>query len=189
MPNTDAPAAAANDNLADLASALKVTEDLIAGLRPEQAHLRTPCNDYDVTQLLDHLVGFGNDFADKANGVTPTVDPRTAQAGDDPLGAYRATAARLVEGYRAGSGSGATPIGIVLMETITHGWDLAAATGQAASYPESAVHAAHSIGESMLAPEYRGDGKPFGDEVTPPESSTTLAQFIAFMGRDPGWSP
>jgi uncharacterized protein (TIGR03086 family) len=179
----------AGDDVAHLTSALKVTEDVIAGVRPEQTHLPTPCPDYDVTQLLDHLVGYANDFADKANGSTPKADPATVQAGDDPSGAYRAAAARLVEGYRGGPDSNATPIGVVLMETVTHGWDLATATGQPAPYPESAVQASLSIGQGMLAPEYRGEGKPFGDEVTPPELATPLARFIAFMGRDPNWSP
>ncbi len=191
MSDTDTSATGSGDSAADLAaltSALKVTEDVIAGLRPDQAHLPTPCDDYDVTQLLDHLVGFANDFADKANGITPTADPTKVRAGDDPFGAYRAAAARLIEGYRDGPDSNATPIGVVLMETVTHGWDLASATGQPASYPDSAVHAAHSVGSSMLAPEYRGEGKPFGDEVTAPEPSTMLTRFIAFMGRHPNWS-
>jgi uncharacterized protein (TIGR03086 family) len=191
MATTDPSAAgsadAAND-VADLTSALKVTEDVIAGVRPEQAHLPTPCQDYDVTQLLDHLVGFANDFADKANGITPTADPTTVKAGGDPLGAYRAAAARLIEGYRDGPDSEATPIGVVLMETVTHGWDLATATDQPAPYAESAVQSAHSLGTNMLAPEYRGEGKPFGDEVTAPEPSTMLTRFIAFMGRHPNWS-
>jgi uncharacterized protein (TIGR03086 family) len=177
----------AND-VADLASALKVTEDVIAGVSPEQAHLPTPCEDYDVAALLDHLVGFANDFADKANGIKPTVDPTSVKAGDDPLGLYRAAAARLIDGYRVGPAGGATPLGVVLMETVAHGWDLAAATGQQAPYPDSAVQAALSVGEAMLAPEYRGEGKPFGDIVSAQEPSTTLTRFVAFMGRQPNWS-
>jgi hypothetical protein len=28
----------------------------------------------------------------------------------------------------------------------------------------------------------------YADEVTPPEPSTAMTRFIAFMGRDPNWS-
>lgn len=183
----DAPTAP--DELADLESALRATEHVIAGVRPGQAHHPTPCDDYDVTRLVDHLVGYANDFADKVHGITPTADPATARAGDDPPGAYRAAAARLVEGYRDGPAANATPLGVVLMETVAHGWDLAMATDQPTSFPDSSVRSAHSAGQAMLAPDYRGDGKPFGLEVTPSEPATTLSRFIAFMGRRPDWSP
>lgn len=172
----------------DLASALRVTEDIVAGVRPEQAHLPTPCHEYDVATLLDHLVGFATNFADKASGVTPAADPTTTTAGQDPRAAYHDAAVRLVGGYRDGVGDGATPLGVVLMETVTHGWDLAAATGQPAAYPEEAVEAAIAAGRGMLAPHFRGVGKPFGEEVDVSSSASALDRLVAFMGRDPGWS-
>jgi uncharacterized protein (TIGR03086 family) len=170
-----------------LASALDVTEAIVAGVRPEQAHQPTPCQDYEVTQLLDHLVGWAVNFADKANGVTPAADPTGMTAGDDPRATYHDAAARLVDGYRAG-GEGATPLGVVLMETVTHGWDLAVATGQPTPYPDDAVEAALAAGQGMLQPKYRGEGQPFGDEVEVSSSGSPVDRLVAFMGRDPGWS-
>jgi uncharacterized protein (TIGR03086 family) len=176
---TTEPAAPADSDpdVTNLASALDVTEGIVAGVRPEQAHLPTPCTKYEVTQLLD-----------KANGVTPHADPATTVAGDDPRAAYRDAGARLVTGYRGGAESDATPVGIVLVETITHGWDLATATGQPTPYTEASIVTALDTCRGMLSPEYRGEGKPFAEEVEISSSAPALDRLVGFMGRDPDWS-
>jgi uncharacterized protein (TIGR03086 family) len=188
MTDEQSSAAQPDPDLDNLATALQVTEDIVAGVRPEQAGLPTPCPDYQVAQLLDHLVGFATNFADRASGVTPPADPTTTFAGDDPLGAYHDAAVRLVAGYRAGASDDATPLGIALIEAISHGWDLAKATDQPTPYPEGAAAAALVAGQGMLEPKYRGEGMPFGEEVKISSSAPVLDQFVAFMGRDPDWS-
>lgn len=188
MSDDRAAAADSQPDLENLASALQVNEAIVAGVRPEQAHLPTPCPEYDVTQLLDHLVGYATSFADKAGGVKPAADPTAVTAGDDPHAAYREASDRLIDGYRDDPGSDATPIGVVLVETITHGWDLATATGQATPYPDDAVAAARVACEAMLSPQYRGAGMPFGDEVQVSASAPELDRLIGFMGRDPRWT-
>jgi uncharacterized protein (TIGR03086 family) len=171
-----------------LAAALEVTKGIVAGVSPDQAHVPTPCPEYDVSRLLDHLVGFGASFADKANSVPSPADPAKVTAGDDPARAYDAVSRRLLEGYRGGEGEGATPIGVVLMETVIHGWDLAKGTGQPAPYPDDAVEAALAAGQGMMSPKFRGEGQPFGDEVEVSSDAPALDRLVAFMGRDPGWS-
>jgi uncharacterized protein (TIGR03086 family) len=187
MTKDQAAAAESRPDLDDLASALQVTEGIVAGVRPEQTHLPTPCPEYEVTQLLDHLVGWATSFADRATGVTPAADPAAVAAGEDPRGAYHDAGVRLIDGYRRRGGD-APPVGVLLMETVTHGWDLATATGQPAVYQEEVVVAALDAGREMMAPQYRGDGMPFGAEVDVPSSAPALDRLVAFMGRDPDWS-
>jgi uncharacterized protein (TIGR03086 family) len=191
LPMTDdqADAAGSPPDLDQLASAVKVTEGIVAGVRPEQANLPTPCPDFDVTQLRDHLVGYATNFADKATGVTPEADPTSVTAGDDPPAAYREASGRLLEGYRSGAKDNATPVGVVLMETITHGWDLATATGQGTPYSDEVVATALDACRGMLSPQYRGAGMPFGDEVEVPGTAPALDRLVGFMGRDPAWTP
>jgi uncharacterized protein (TIGR03086 family) len=172
----------------ELAEALKSNEGLIEGIRPDQLHAPTPCDDFDVSALVAHLLGFASRFADQANGVTPVTDPDSVEVGDDPVAAYREVGARLVAGYSGTPGEDAPPLGIVLMETMCHGWDLATATGQSVSYPAAAIASVHALGQQMLAPEYRGDDKPFGLEVDVPETAPPLERLVGFMGRDPAWS-
>ena len=177
------------DDVDLLESAVRVTGDVVGGVRRDQLSAPTPCPDYDVGELVDHLVGFATSFADRSNGVEPPADASTVTAGEDPAGAYRAQAGRLVDGYRSGAGGDrATPVGIALMEAVAHGWDLARATGQAAPYPDDAVEAALAFGRGVLEPKYRGGDRPFGVEVDVPGTAPVLDRFVGFMGRDPEWS-
>jgi uncharacterized protein (TIGR03086 family) len=173
---------------AELAAALKSTEGLIEGIRPDQLHAPTPCDDFDVSALVAHLIGFASRFADQANGVTPVTDPDSVEVGTEPAAAYREVGARLVAGYSGTPGNEAPPLGIVLMETMCHGWDLATATGQSVSYPEGAIASVLALGRQMMSPDYRGDDKPFGLEVDVPDTAPALDQLVGFMGRDPAWS-
>ena len=173
---------------AELAAALKSTAGLIEGIRPDQLQAPTPCDDFDVSALVAHLLGFASRFADQANGVTPVTDPSSVEVGSDPAAAYREVGARLVTGYDGTPGEEAPPLGIVLIETMCHGWDLATATGQSVSYPDGAIASALALGHQMLSPKYRGHGQPFGDEVEVPDTAPALEQLVGFMGRDPSWS-
>ena len=171
-----------------LADAVRVTGQVVAGVRSDQRDRPTPCPEYDVGRLVDHLVGFAASFADRANGVSPAADPSATTAGPDPVAAYRAQTARLVEGYGGdGPSEGAVPIGVALIETIAHGWDLATATDQPAPYPDSAVEAALAAGQSMMSPQFRGPTKSFGVEVRVPPTAPAMDRLVGFMGRDPGW--
>ena len=41
----------------------------------------------------------------------------------------------------------------------------------------------------MLRPEFRGPDKDFGPEVPAPADATALQRLVAFLGRDPRWTP
>jgi uncharacterized protein (TIGR03086 family) len=171
----------------DLESVLASTEAIIERVTPEQAHLATPCSEFDVAQLIDHMVGWSASFAARSSSKPFEGDPNDYQAGTDPGGEFHRSAAEIVAGYR--NGAEAVPIGILLMDYLGHGWDLAVATAQPVTYGDRAVERALTAGKQMLKPEFRGPGKGFGPEVKPPAEATPMQTLIAFLGRDPGWKP
>src|SRR5690242_3779687 len=91
------------DDVDRLEAATRVTGNVLAGVRGDQLRGPTPCEDFDVARLVDHLVGFATSFADRSNGVEPVTDPATVTAVDDPAAAYREQTRRLVDGYRSGA--------------------------------------------------------------------------------------
>jgi uncharacterized protein (TIGR03086 family) len=177
-------------SVADLESVLAGTATIIGGVSKDQAHLRTACPDFDVAQLVDHVVGWAGSFAARLSGREPGVDPATFRAGPDPRAQLEGFAAEIVAGYRHHSpGAQSLPIGVLLMDLQAHGWDLAVATGQQVPFGEHEAETALAAGRQMLKPEYRGAGKAFGPEVTAAEGATALEQLVAFLGRDPSWTP
>lgn len=173
-----------------LATSVRVTGQIVAGVPADRADDPTPCPDYEVHHLVDHLVGWATSFADRALGVTPPTDPASVSAGPDPAASYATQTARMLEGYGgSGPADGAVSVDVALIESVVHGWDLAMATGQSAPYPSPVLEAALAAGEAMLQPEYRGPGKSFGPQVEVPSSAPVLDRLVGFMGRDPGWKP
>jgi uncharacterized protein (TIGR03086 family) len=184
------------DDIDLLEGVLDKTAGLLDGVTPDQLGDSTPCPDYDVQALVNHVTGWVQNFATAANGEPPTGDPTTYVAGDDPAAEFRAAAARVVEGWRThgidrevsmmgGGLPGQMVLNMTIMEYLTHGWDLAVATKQAVPFTEAEAAQALALAEGTLPAQYRGVDQPFGDVVEVPSTAPAVDRFIGFMGRDP----
>lgn len=169
----------------DLEVVLHRTSSLLAGKTSEMDSRSTPCEEFDVAQLVDHVLTWSRDYAGRVAETAPTdLDAQRASASDQ----LRDLGDAIVAGYRAGTpGAQQLPVEILLMDYLGHGWDVAMATGQTAAFPESASVRALAAAQQMLTPEARGDS--FAAPVAVPDDSSTLDRLVAFLGRDPGWSP
>jgi uncharacterized protein (TIGR03086 family) len=181
---------------AELEDVLQTTGAIVAGVKRDQYGLPTPCPDYDVGTLLNHIVGWVGVFADGASQQPPHNDPATYEVGPDPAAEFDAAAQRLVAAFRDGAaergidlGNGPSPgsmiLGVILIEYIGHGWDLAMATDQPAPYSERSIAAAKAAAAANLKPEYRGPDKSFGDIVEVPDDASPLDQLVGLLGRAP----
>jgi uncharacterized protein (TIGR03086 family) len=68
-----------------------------------------------------------------------------------------------------------------LVETVTHGWDLARATGQTPDYAPEAVQTALAFSDRM-APR-AAPGGPFAPATQPGPQATDLDRLAARLGR------
>src|SRR5450759_4370966 len=90
----------------ELAQALRGTEQLVDAVRDEQWTRTTPCTDWKVRDLVNHLVGGNRLFAGILRGGQPpplTDLPRLQgidHLGDDPVAAYREAADALLAAFR-----------------------------------------------------------------------------------------
>jgi hypothetical protein len=71
-----------------LEAVLGETEATIAAVRLDQLHLPTPCTDYDVADLTNHLVGWARAFAARFSGASETEDPNAYRAGPSPAAEF-----------------------------------------------------------------------------------------------------
>lgn len=183
-----------------MASAAQETKRVMAGVSASQFEDPTPCKDFNVKQLANHIAGFAfmtEISAKKAEPMAPQ-DPPPDVVGNDPGGVYgpqidKAVAAWGQPGALEGNthfGPGEMPAqlagAITLMEIAVHGWDLAAATGQSYTMQPDVAAAVHQTVKQLANDESRERGT-FGPEVQVPAGASEQDQMLGFAGRDPNW--
>ncbi|AKU19148.1 TIGR03086 family metal-binding protein [Luteipulveratus mongoliensis] len=180
--------------------ALDQIERLLTVVTPDQAPLPTPCSEFDVSTLVDHLQGVvrrlavilsGQHFSTAPAIVASTswlpdwTEGRTALA---PLLADDATLAREAT-VPWGTTTGAGAIASYLGELTTHAWDLAAATGHLDELDPTLAELALPTYQTILPATPRALPQiPFGAVVEVGLDAGPYEQLVAWTGRDPRWS-
>jgi len=174
----------------------------VSGIAADHWDLPTPCSDWTVRDLVNHVVGedlwtppllAGRTIAEVGDQFDGDV------LGDDPIGTARSAAAAAVSATASalpGGGIvhlsfGDTPMEEYVWQLIgdhlVHEWDLAAAIGAPRELDPAAV-AEVATWFSNWEELYRGAGavgpRPAGvDADADPQAALLVA-----TGRDPGWS-
>ena len=182
------------DEMGLLSDVLDKTGGVIAGVGPDQWQQPTPCSEWDVRALVQHILGWMQVFDAAANGGEFEGDPAGYAVGDDPAGEFRRFADSMLGGWRSGGTDrtvrmtmGELPapmvLNMTLMEYMTHGWDLATATGQQVPFSDAEAEQVLERARATLKPEYRGAGTAMGEEVEAPADAPAVVRLAAFMGR------
>ncbi|MGW1888428.1 TIGR03086 family metal-binding protein [Streptomyces sp. NPDC001970] len=170
---------------------------VVRGVTPERLAAPTPCTDYDVRALINHLlqvvVNFQALAAKKDTDFSTTPD----RTGGDWQGLFEEETGRLVkawaepgaeEGTTGSLGLPARTVGHMVLGDLTlHVWDLARATGQGYE-PDPDVVAELGPAVEQMAPMARKYGA-FGEPFAVPEDAAPFERVLATTGRDPRWSP
>jgi uncharacterized protein (TIGR03086 family) len=186
-----------------LAAALDGAEKIVAGVGPDQWELPSPCTDWTVRAVVNHLVGGNRLFARILGGEElPAREEliaasRADRLGDDPVAAHRESATELLAAFRvdgvlertftvpAGTVPGRAALGLRIVEALVHGWDVTQATGQRAEFPEELVQQALDFTRVQLtrlpaAPPGRG---PFAPPQPVDDAAPPLDRLAALLGR------
>ena len=187
--------------LALLERALDQTARVIDGIRPDQRELPTPCADWDVQAVVQHVVGQDlRNFTAVAAGEMPDWRAPADELPDDWAAAFDSGARLVLATWRTadlaslvvGPG-GEVPLGTrtnqQIAELAVHGWDVVRSTSQQINLdPEIADHAL-AWSQRTMRPESRGPGKAFGPEVPVPDDAPSYDRLAGWFGRDPAWTP
>ena len=185
--------------------------DRLCVVRADQWRNATPCGDWTVRLLVNHVVlaelGYALLLRGGSGGQFLALQDRDA-LGDDPLAAYdRATAeclsafgepgtlARIVD-YPLGAIPGRQLLDLRLTETVIHTWDLARAIGADDRLDPRLVEWVHrnldriydNVADSPVssAPSHQFFAAPQG---TLPGSASPQDRLLHLMGRVPGAGP
>ncbi|MFI7601286.1 TIGR03086 family metal-binding protein [Actinoplanes sp. NPDC049681] len=162
---------------------------LAAGVRPDQLALKTPCPEWSVRDLIDHVVKGNLMFTRVITGA----EPPAVDVGADPDAAVLASSKALYEAASAegvltqifktpmGERPGGRLIAIRINELSLHGWDLAQATGQGFELPDPVIATCFQVLQAIL-PEDRTSTPYDAEQPAGPDASPTQ-RLIAFAGR------
>jgi uncharacterized protein (TIGR03086 family) len=163
-----------------LARGLDQLETLLRSVRQDDHGRPTPCADWTVSDLVDHVVQAPWRFAAMVRGEQ--VDwAAPAPHADDPVAAYQenAQALRVALAERPDSQPGAD---WQCAEIAVHTWDLATALGRPTDTfdPEVAER-----GRAFMLASLNDDNRypAFGPEMQAPEKADAYTRIAAFAGR------
>ena len=173
--------------------------DVVAGVRPDQLDGPTPCAEFDVRTLGNHMTGFLPYSANAARkGPALEGEPPDFTA-NDWAATYAAMANDLAAAWsEEGSMEGEVPFGsgvmtsdqaaaVTLMELTVHAWDLAKATGQ--THELDPATEAMAAGVTSVAGPAGRQGGFFGPEVPIADDASAWHKALGQAGRDPNWTP
>ncbi|MFD1932147.1 MULTISPECIES: TIGR03086 family metal-binding protein [Nonomuraea] len=177
--------------------------EIVRGIEPDQLDARTPCAEYDVRKLVNHLLFWGPSLEGAGRGeiVPPPAGAETdvdLTAGDWTA-ALEANVERVVAAWsRAAAWEGTTHMGgptelpaslvggMIMGELIVHGWDLARATGQSLTWDDDLMDYVHDeVGKN--AEQGRAMGV-YGPAVAVDDAAPVLDRVLGLTGRDPAWT-
>lgn len=191
----------------DLAPATERMAALIRGVPDELLGGPTPCPDYTLGDLVEHVGGLALAFtaaARKTEGGAGSQGPSgdASRLGDDWRTRIPANLAALADSWRdADAWTGMTRAGgvdlpgdvaglVALDELVIHGWDVARASGQPYSPDAASLEAVHDFVAPFSAPGHEAERAGlFGPVVPVPDDAPLLDRVIGMTGRDPGWAP
>ena len=183
----------------DLRAVLGTVADLIDGVGPGEWNNPTPCPEWEVRDLVNHMVLGHRLFTGILRGeatVAPgALDPAAADLlSDDPAASYRAAAEGLLLAFGqpgvleqdfhvpVGRVPGFAAVHLRAVEELAHGWDLAQATDQQPRFPDAVVERQLEFTRDKLA-DVPPDQSPFAPPQPVPEHSPPLDRLAALLGR------
>jgi uncharacterized protein (TIGR03086 family) len=191
----------------ELGPASREMARLVNQVRDDQLDDPTPCPSYTLGDLLQHVRGLAEAFTlaarkeQPSGGSKPPPQGDAASLPDDWRGETTEWLDRLVDAWAdpaawegttwiAGFEAPSAAVGITAAnELVTHGWDVARASGQQLLLDDAALAPSKEFVAMMSGPgseQARGDA--FGPALPVPAGASGLDEVIAGNGRDPAWS-
>ncbi len=183
------------DQLAALSQTFDHATKVVSGVRPDQLDGPTPCREWNVRTLVSHTVAVVANIGRGARGEELLADINTFPLQADLGAQFRTEADRTLAAWTARGlegevniGAGPMPpqagIGINLLDTATHSWDIARATGQDADLPDELAATVLAVCEGIVTDDIRAFAG-FDPAVPVAGDASATDKLVAFLGRRP----
>jgi uncharacterized protein (TIGR03086 family) len=176
----------------EIDATVEMAAGLIRGTKPDQLDDPTPCRDWDVRALTNHLLQVlaALELAGRGDEVPGDLWSRELVGGPDRFaGAASPWADPAAFDRQIVFGGSPMPAALaatmLVSDLVVHGWDLARATRQELHCPPDA--AASALGFLEQTAEQGRTMGIYGPARPVPPDTSTLDRAVALSGRDPAW--
>lgn len=196
------------------AKSLELAGATINAVKPDQLNNSTPCGNYNVRELLGHLLSGLDRAGAVGRNENPFGGPETIEAANgDWIAAWEEMATQTIAAWVDpatltrptalpwAAESGALALWSYVAEITVHTWDLAQATNQNPAWDNDVVSESLAVMERILPaagrtemfasiratmPEDMRDGPaPYASAVPVDTNATLINRLVAHVGRDP----
>ena len=176
-------------------TAVHLLAPLVDGTRADQLDIPTPCSEWKVRDLLNHVIGGGHMFASGLRGEPVATGEAPADlVGNDHRAAFRTS----IDGFSAalaqtndldqlvtlpfGTLPAVAALQLAAGDLLVHAWDLAQATGQPFDPPTDFVEASYEFFNVAVNDDLRAAGM-FGPSIEVAADASALTRLLAHSGR------
>lgn len=178
-----------------LAQTNEVMTSVIAQLTPDHREQSTPCTEWNVHDVIDHVCQGSHMVAGALQQQPPVTDGPDLLANGPAEGwanahAALATAAtpENLSATRELPGLGAMPgevaMSVIVADVVTHAWDVAKGTGVEIQIPEELAGYALATWQQVVPAEGR-QGPGFAAVVPVGDDASAVDQLVGYTGRHP----
>jgi uncharacterized protein (TIGR03086 family) len=186
-PGPDSPP---TDELESAEKTFAVLQHVLHGIAKEDETKQTPCREFDVAKLTDHLMNSITSIGGFAGAEFPernredSVERQVVLAARPALDAWHKRGLGGTVPFGGGDAPATMMAGVLSIEFLVHAWDYAKATGREVDAPDSLSDYVMGLAKQIITPEGRTNVG-FDDPVGVSADAGALDRLIAYTGRQP----
>ena len=187
-PGPDSPPV---DELECAEATFAVLGHVLHGLADDDLQKQTPCREFDVASLTDHLLNSITVLGGAAGAQFPerdrsdSVERQVVLAGRPALDAWKRRGLDGTVPFGDNEARAKVMAGILSLEFLVHAWDYAAAVGREVNAPDSLSDYVMGLARNIITPQGRNNAG-FDDPIEMPDDARSLDKLLAYTGRRPG---
>lgn len=182
------PESPPTDELRSAEKSWAVLQHVLHGISGDDLRKQTPCREFDVAALTDHLLNSittigsmaGAQFGERDRDAS--IEEQVVFAARPALDAWQRRGLDGTVEFGGNEVPAKVIVGVLSVEFLVHAWDYAEAVGREVTAPESLSEYVLGLARRIITPEGRVNAG-FDDPLDVADEAGGLQRLLAYTGR------